>query len=1534
MATKQVSGPRGPKQGERPADPVRLHGVRELVVRQDKTTNFTLWIPEVQNYLYEKYPDVARAIVNGVEEKFEKPSVDATAERETAKEKVKMERQLKKLERIAEDLQRKLLSVKEGTEEHKEEEDPTEELTKQLDEVEGQILSIQTDIEILHRSDERIREAHKIEAKTTMEKAEKYKSAKITVYGVIWNSLTRDSWDLAAESKDFEDARTTRDPIQLFKVLRDTHLTQNGPVLSMTRNDKLREFTVAHQRNDESVTSWLERFRAIIEGMRAVGCTVPEKEEQSARFVDGLDRKRYGDLQYELRAQSLLSGSSASFPKDVESAVRLAQSYRPRPIRTSTAATNPTFVTSAKAEEAPKDKGKKGRQRPTDMSNEVCSKCKKKGHWWRECPTRDKATVAFTKGSVQLTYPVVTVNEIVFTAKGTKPSSTVILDIGATSSIVGNKDLLTDVRKANTQMKFDGINGHIFANEVGELGDYGTVWYSPKCPVNIISWSELDKNKPGTLFGYDNEKKKFELRFQDGTIHQFCLDAEGTGGLFTRDFNDKVVLYTKQETRLGLSAKDIDKAKIVRDFWQRLGPVGAESVKIAGRRSSKTIFAPRDVDNCVELFGRNPGCTLGGATEPPNVIDVGPRQIARRYQYVEMHSDIMQINKHYFLISRVAPIGIILNTHMGTSTKKVKEESEKFSITSQLLDEFLRGQIAGIVAEGFIVDTIIFDGQSGLKGLITPYAALGIKLKAKTGHVPRAEAAIKHVKKFIRGIIPTLGFKLPQILIPDIVEYAVNRINMLETKGGIPGYPPVEVFTGVPVDFDRDAKLKFGQYVLAVTPNLKFKNDVSQPRAEGGIIVGQRHRNGSVRVRLLKSRRVVERTKVEPMPMPPEVKQAIESWGEEAEEIVLDEDEPNVDDGVVGPEAFVPEPIISVQHQRPELLEVTDTEEPEATSAEEPVDGGEQINEAPVTMEEVEEVPAATEEVVAPAVPVQQVEEVGVRRSSRLRSKGAVDYSRLSSEGYAILAKAYNLTTRACKAKYGVEATNKAIQEELRQIHDKGVIVPVTYDALSVEEKRTIIPSHITMKGKLGTDGKLIKVKGRLVANGNLQDRNLYEDVSSPTASVTTLLTVVALAAKNGWKVGSADVTGAYLNAHMPTEGHRVRMVLNPEISDILSEVDGKYGDYKRRDGSLVVELKKALYGCVESAQLWYNEVSGFLKSIGLKASKADPCLFTGKDMHIVLFVDDLIVTAKNEKDIEDIFDKLAKKYGSVTRTISDVISYLGMVFDFRESGVVKVNMDAYVDSIIDGVSIDRVQESPAGVNIFTIDEDSELLDSTGQDIFHSTVAKLLYVAKRARPDILLPVSFLTTRVKKATIQDNNKLQRVLGYLKRGHKGLVLGAGADGVKLEAYIDASHATHADFKGHSGVVVTLGRGPIYVSSTKQKAMSKSSFEAEIYAASDGGSMVIWILKLLEDLGANVKPAIIYQDNEGAASVLRSGKLSGKGSKHINIDALWVHEEIVSGNVDVKWIPTTDMWADIVTKGVVGEDFLKQRSRLLGA
>ena len=172
-----------------------------------------------------------------------------------------------------------------------------------------------------------------------------------------------------------------------------------------------------------------------------------------------------------------------------------------------------------------------------------------------------------------------------------------------------------------------------------------------------------------------------------------------------------------------------------------------------------------------------------------------------------------------------------------------------------------------------------------------------------------------------------------------------------------------------------------------------------------------------------------------------------------------------------------------------------------------------------------------------------------------------------------------------------------------------------------------------------------------------------------------------------------------------------------------------------------------------------------------------------------------------------------------------------------------------------------------------------------------------------------------------------------MSYLDQGHKSLILGCGEDGPKLEAYIDASHATHADRKGHTGAMITLGRGAIYASSTKQKTISRSSFEAEVNAASFTGSTVISLVRLMEELGYDVKPTTIYQDNEGTASVLRSGRLSGRNSKHIDVHALWLSEKVAEGMLAIKWIPTQKMLADVLTKGMVGKPFQAFRDLLLG-
>jgi hypothetical protein len=59
-----------------------------------------------------------------------------------------------------------------------------------------------------------------------------------------------------------------------------------------------------------------------------------------------------------------------------------------------------------------------------------------------------------------------------------------------------------------------------------------------------------------------------------------------------------------------------------------------------------------------------------------------------------------------------------------------------------------------------------------------------------------------------------------------------------------------------------------------------------------------------------------------------------------------------------------------------------------------------------------------------------------------------------------------------------------------------------------------------------------------------------------------------------------------------------------------------------------------------------------------------------------------------------------------------------------------------------------------------------ELFSEAERKKFHTAVARLLYLPKRARPDIMMVVAFLCTRVTRSMTEDHQKLKRVLGYLK------------------------------------------------------------------------------------------------------------------------------------------------------------------------
>jgi hypothetical protein len=162
-------------------------------------------------------------------------------------------------------------------------------------------------------------------------------------------------------------------------------------------------------------------------------------------------------------------------------------------------------------------------------------------------------------------------------------------------------------------------------------------------------------------------------------------------------------------------------------------------------------------------------------------------------------------------------------------------------------------------------------------------------------------------------------------------------------------------------------------------------------------------------------------------------------------------------------------------------------------------------------------------------------------------------------------------------------------------------------------------------------------------------------------------------------------------------------------------------------------------------------------------------------------------------------------------------------------------------------------------------DDDSDQLCEKDKVLFHALVAKLLYLVKRSRPDGLLVISKLSTRVGCPNITDMKKLKKLCGYFKStADFGTVLKWELQG-DVNFFVDASYACDTDCRSRTGVVMSIGGVALSCWTNKQSLVARSSTEAEIIGLAEGLTHVLWARNMLSDLGIGLKPMIIYQDNE---------------------------------------------------------------------
>lgn len=207
---------------------------------------------------------------------------------------------------------------------------------------------------------------------------------------------------------------------------------------------------------------------------------------------------------------------------------------------------------------------------------------------------------------------------------------------------------------------------------------------------------------------------------------------------------------------------------------------------------------------------------------------------------------------------------------------------------------------------------------------------------------------------------------------------------------------------------------------------------------------------------------------------------------------------------------------------------------------------------------------------------------------------------------------------------------------------------------------------------------------------------------------------------------------------------------------------------------------------------------------------------------------------------------------------------------------------------------------------------------SSGED-YRRAVGLLNYLVQCTRPDLALVASQLSQFLDKPGTAHWAAFKRVLRYL-RLTTSLGLTLGGKPVELVAYSDSDYAgCPYTRRSTTGYCHFIAGGCVSWRARKQPTVATSSTEAEYRAAYEATQDVIWLRKLLNDFGYPQSHATLLNcDNQGSIALAKNPLFQSR-SKHFDNKYHWIREKVTDNTVILKYINTSQMIADFLTKSV---------------
>lgn len=282
---------------------------------------------------------------------------------------------------------------------------------------------------------------------------------------------------------------------------------------------------------------------------------------------------------------------------------------------------------------------------------------------------------------------------------------------------------------------------------------------------------------------------------------------------------------------------------------------------------------------------------------------------------------------------------------------------------------------------------------------------------------------------------------------------------------------------------------------------------------------------------------------------------------------------------------------------------------------------------------------------------------------------------------------------------------------------------------------------------------------------------------------------------------------------------------------------------------------------------------------------------------YLLLYVDDIILTASNTQLLQQFNSLLSKEFAMTD--LGTLHQFLGITVHHTPHGLF-LSQESYVADILSRANMFDCK--PSGTPCDTDSKPSATAgDLLTDGTLYCSLAGALQYLTFTRPDITYAVQQVCLFMHAPREPHLAYLKRILRYLKGTiSHGLPI-TRSKSTNLVAYSDADWGGCPDSKrSTSGYCVFMGDNLVSWSSKRQNTVSRSSVEVEYRGIANTTAETSWLRNLLTELFVFTREAtIIFCDNVSAV-YLTGNPVQHQRTKHVEIDIHFIRDKVRIGSI----------------------------------